>query len=181
MESSVPLMALKYLTLRVDIYTAVCQCYYYLKEPYQAELFARRALGKVHELAVLEHQSCSVATTASERVFGEASLKLSVMVFRRSVLESRAKTAKGVFRPKKRPSVREMLLQPCPRSPTERLLGEMFLGEAAQFLAVMEALSEPSRRLLEQGPPHPVTSLDTETATDVFQVAMCLLVCLWRR
>ena len=170
MESSVPLMAVKFLRLRVDIYTAVCQCYFYVKQPYQAELFARRGLDRVHELALLEHQSSSLATEASEAVFREATLKLGVMVFRRSVLESRI-TKKGVFRPKKRPSIREMLQLPSPRSPTEKLMSELFTGEAAQFLSVMEALAEPSRRPLEQGPPRPVTNLDPDITADIIQVS----------
>ena len=170
MEFSVPLMAVKFLRLRADIYTAVCQCYFYVNQPYQAELFARRGLDRVHELALLEHQSSSLATEASEAVFREATLKLGVMVFRRSVLESRI-MKKGVFRPKKRPSIREMLQQPSPRSPTEKLMSELFTGEAAQFLSVMEALAEPSRRPLEQGPPRPVTNLDPDITTDVIQVS----------
>ena len=171
MESSVPLLAVKYLRLRVDIYTAVCQCYYFVKEPYQAEVFARQGLERVHELAVLEHQGNSRATEASERVFREATLKLSVVVFRRSVLESRL-TKKGVFRPKKRPSIRELLQQLFPRSPTEKLLSELFVGEAAQFLAILEALSEPSRGSLEKGLPQPITNLDAETTTDVLRVSV---------
>ena len=169
MESSVPLLAVKFLRLRVDIYTSVCQCYYHMREPYQAELFARRGLDRVHELAVLVNQSSSRSTEASERLFREATLKLGVIVFRRSVLESRL-TKKGVFRPKKRPSIRELLQQSFPRSPTEKLLSELFTGEAAQFMAVMEALAEPHRSSLEKGLPHPITSLDADTTSDVIQV-----------
>ena len=51
-------------------------------------------------LAVLLKRSSFHPTLASERAFSEASLKLSVMVFRFSVLESRAK-GRSVFRPKK--------------------------------------------------------------------------------
>ena len=169
LESSVPLLAVKYLRLRVDVYTAVCQCYYFVREPYQAELFARRGLERIHELSVLEYQASSKATEASERVFREATLKLSVMVFRRSVLESRL-TKKGMFRPKKRPSIRELLQQLFPRSPTEKLVSELFVGEAAQFLAILEALLEPSRGSLVKGLPQPITNLDAETTADVIQV-----------
>lgn len=38
MESSVPLMAVKFLPLRGSIYTAVCQCYYDIDQPLQAEV-----------------------------------------------------------------------------------------------------------------------------------------------
>jgi len=114
MESSVPLMAVKYLQLRVNLYMAVCQCYYDIRQPYQAELFARRGLDKVHELAQLEHQSSSEVTKSSEEVFRESALKLGVMVFKRSVLESRKKS-KSIFRPKVRPTIRDQLQLPTPR------------------------------------------------------------------
>ena len=170
MESSVPLVTLKFLQLRVDIYVAVCQCYFQVKEPRQAEVFARRGLEKVHELALLEHQSSSASTQASERVFHEATLKLGVVIFRRSVLESRL-TRKTVFRPKKRPTIRELLQQLFPRSPTEKLLVELFPGEAARFLAILEALTEPGRDPLAKGLPQPITNLDADTTADVMQVS----------
>ena len=165
-----PLLTLKFLQLRVDIYVAVCQCYFQVKEPRQAEVFARRGLEKVHELALLEHQSNSAATQASERVFHEATLKLGVVIFRRSVLESRL-TRKTVFRPKKRPTIRELLQQLFPRSPTEKLLVELFPGEAAKFLAILEALTEPGRDPLAKGLPQPITNLDADTTADVMQVS----------
>ena len=171
MESSVPLMAVKYLQLRASLYVAVCQCYYDMRQPHQAELFARRGLDKIHELAKLEHQSSSEATQSSVRVFREASVKLGVMVFRYSVVESRKKT-KSIFRPKVRPTIRDLLQQPSPRSPTERLLLELFPSQAAQFLAILEALADSSRRPLDQSPPNPVTELDQDTVTDIYQVCI---------
>ena len=175
MESSVPLMAVKYLSLRANFYVAVCQCYYACKLPYQAEIFARRGLDKVHELAQLEHQSSSEATESSEQLFREVSVKLGVMVFKRSVLESRKKT-KSVFRPKIRPTIRDLLQLPIPRSSTEKLLQEMFSGLSAQFLAVLESLSDSSRRPLDQAPPSPVTEIDQDTVGDVYQVCVCVYV-----
>ena len=47
MESSVPLMTIKYLKWRVQFYTLVCQCYYDLKADQEAEEFAKRGLKKV--------------------------------------------------------------------------------------------------------------------------------------
>ena len=38
MESSVPLMAIKFLSLRASIYTAICQCYYDINQSLQAEV-----------------------------------------------------------------------------------------------------------------------------------------------
>ena len=166
-------MAVRYLPLRVSVYTAVCQCYYSLRLPEQAEVFARRGLDKVHELAQLESLSSSLASEKTERVFREASIKLGVMVFQRSMLESRRKT-KSIFRPKIRPTIKELLPLPTPRSPTEKLLIEMFTGRAAQFLAVLESLGNDgiTRRPLEQAPPSPSTELDSETVSDVFQVSV---------
>ena len=133
-------------------------------------MFARRGLEKVHELALLTHQSNSAATEASERAFHDATLRLSVAVFRRSVLESRL-TRRGAFRPKKRPTIRELLQQLFPRSPTEKLLTELFPGDAAKFLAVLGALAEPVRAPLAKGPPRPITNLDPDTTADVIQVS----------
>ena len=115
MESSVPLMAVRHLRLRVGLYVAVCQCYYDVKQPVQAELFAREHLTKVTELARMEFESSSEATESSERVFREVSVKLEVMIFRQSVFETRKKL-KSLFRPKIRPTVKELLLlQTSPR------------------------------------------------------------------
>ena len=171
MESSVPLMALKYLQLRVNFYVAACQCYWDARQPHHAELFARRGLDKVHELAQLEHQSSAEATESSALVFKEASIKMGVLVFRRSVLESRKKT-KSVFRPKVRPTIRDLLQIPSPRSPTEKLLFEMFSGASGQFLAVLECLSDSSKRPLDRASPSPITELDNDTVMDVYQVCM---------
>lgn len=44
---------------------------------------------------------------------------------------------------------------PWPRTTTEQLLMEMFDGTAAQFLAILEALSDSSRRVLHPTPPVP--------------------------
>ncbi len=166
MESSVPLMASKYLNMRVNFYTAACSCYYSLKQPDEAELFARRGLDKVHELAQLEG-----TRTTQELAYHEASLKLGVIIFKRTVFVSRKKLRSG-FRPKVRPSLHELLQASPPRSPTEKLAGEMFSGSAAIFMAILETLSDSSRRPLTKGPPTAPegTELDQETITDIYQV-----------
>ncbi len=170
MESSVPLMAVKYLQLRANLYVATCQCHFEQRQPLQAELFARRGLDKILELAQLEHHSSSEATERSEVIFREATVKLGVMVFKRSMLESRKKL-KSVFRPKVRPSIKDQLQVSSPRSSTEKLLLEMFPGGAAQFLAILESISDSRpRRPLDQAPPTPLTDLDQETVTDIYQV-----------
>ena len=38
MESSVPLMAVKFLPLRVSVYTTICQSYYDINQSLQAEV-----------------------------------------------------------------------------------------------------------------------------------------------
>ena len=166
MESSVPLMASKYLTMRTNFYTGICYCYYRLDEPSQAELFARRSLDKVHELAQLEG-----GNTTQQLAYREASLKLGIVIFKRSVFVSRKKV-RASYRPKIRPSLRELLQASTPRSPTERLAWELFGSPAAVFMALLETLSDPSRRPLTKGPPtHPTgTELDQDTITDIFQV-----------
>ena len=37
---------------------------------------------------------------------------------------------------------------PWPRTPTEKMLADMFEGGSAQFLAVLEALNDSNRRIL---------------------------------
>jgi hypothetical protein len=73
MESSVPLMTVKYLPLRVTLYTAVSAVYYAISQPLQAELFTRRALDKIHQIAQIEHLT---SQQTSPSVFIEATLKV---------------------------------------------------------------------------------------------------------
>ena len=62
---------------------------------------------------------------------------------------------------------------PWPRSPSEKLLDEMFTGRSAKFLAVVESLAEPGCRPLDHAPPRPLTDLDEETLADVYQELFC--------
>ncbi|ELW61520.1 hypothetical protein TREES_T100009271 [Tupaia chinensis] len=117
MESSVPLLSIRYLTWRATLYTAVCQCYYDCQAGIHGEAFARRALAKIDELRQLELMSSSRSQEESRRYYREATIKL-----------------------------------PWPRTITERLLEEMFDNTASQFLAVLEALSDSNRRILQTGP-----------------------------
>ena len=50
MEFCIPLMAVKYLSLRSNLYTAVCQCYYAMQQPLQAEVSICVAIEKVPAL-----------------------------------------------------------------------------------------------------------------------------------
>ncbi|XP_066523856.1 cilia- and flagella-associated protein 54 isoform X2 [Hoplias malabaricus] len=72
------------------------------------------------------------------------------MIFKRSVYETRKKP-KGLFRSKQKSSLKEGHSIPWPRTVTERILMELFEGNAAQFLAVLEALWDSSRRPLHIG------------------------------
>uniref|UniRef100_A0A8C0EKT6 Cilia and flagella associated protein 54 n=1 Tax=Bubo bubo TaxID=30461 RepID=A0A8C0EKT6_BUBBB len=154
MESSVPLLSVHYLTWRATLYTAVSQCYFDCQASIHGEIFARRGLIKIDELKRFENISSSLENSETKKVFREATLKMSVMIFKRAVYESRRRP-KSYFRPKLRVSLKEAQNVPWPRTTTERLLTEMFDGVAAQFLAILEALSDSSRRVLRPAPPVP--------------------------
>lgn len=52
------------------------------------------------------------------------------------------------------PSVFTVLLQlTWPRTPSEKLLADMFEGSAAQFLCILESLTDTNRRILLTAPP----------------------------
>ncbi|KAM3924792.1 cilia- and flagella-associated protein 54 [Leptodactylus fuscus] len=154
MESSVPLLSVHYLTWRATLYTAVCQCYFDCQAGVHGEVFARRALGKISELSQLEHMSDSSYNEETKKAFKESTLKMAVMIFKRTVFESRRKL-KGILRPKLKNNLKEAEKLPWPRTNTERLLVEMFENNAAQFLAILEALMDSNRRVLQAGPPTP--------------------------
>ncbi|KAM4838472.1 cilia- and flagella-associated protein 54 [Urocitellus parryii] len=151
MESSVSLLSVRYLTWRATLYTAVCQCYYDCQGGVHGEAFARRGLAKIDELRQLELMSSSQSQDESKRYFREATIKMAVMIFKRGVFESRRKV-KTIFRPKIRLNLKEAQSLPWPRTITDRLLDEMFDNSASRFLAVLEALSDPNRRILQTGP-----------------------------
>ncbi|XP_062348340.1 cilia- and flagella-associated protein 54 [Cinclus cinclus] len=149
MESSIPLLSVHYLTWRATLYTAVSQCYFDCHAGIHGEIFARRGLIKIGEVKQLEDIS-SLEHTETEKIFREATLKMPVMIFKRAVYASRRKSNSLRHEPKVNP--RKAVNLSWPRTTTERLLVEMFDGPAAQFLAILEALSESSRNLF---PPHP--------------------------
>ncbi|XP_052609079.1 cilia- and flagella-associated protein 54 isoform X1 [Peromyscus californicus insignis] len=151
MESSVPLLSVRYLTWRATLYTAVCQCHYDCQTGIHGEAFARRALAKIDELRQLELMSSSQCQEESRKYYREATIKMAVMIFKRGVYESRRK-GKAVFRPKIRINLKEAQSMVWPRTVTERLLDELFDSTSSRFLAVLEALSDSSRRILQTGP-----------------------------
>ncbi|XP_031438460.2 cilia- and flagella-associated protein 54 [Clupea harengus] len=150
LETSIPLLSPRFLAWRSTLYCAVCQCYYEAQAGVHAEVFARRALGKVSDLANLESPDDSPMSTEDQKAFKEATIKLAIMVFKRSVYEPRRKP-KSLFRPKTKNCLRDASTMPWPRNHTERILVELFEGNAAQFLAVLEALWDSTRRPLQTG------------------------------
>ncbi|CAH1784493.1 unnamed protein product [Owenia fusiformis] len=152
MEGSVPLLQVKYLTWRSTLYTAVCQAYYDCKATQQAEGFARRALAKIKELSELEGMSSAEDISQTEHIFRQATIKMAVMVYKRTVFETRKKP-KGLLRPKTRANLKDAQYMPWPRTPSEKLLVDMFEGSAAQFLCILETLSDSNRRTLLTSPP----------------------------
>lgn len=152
MEASIPLLSVKFLTWRVTLYTAVCLAYYDCKAGALAEKFARRALTKLQELSELESMSGTGENDTTRLIFQQATVKMAAMVFKRTVFESRRRP-KGLLRPKMRNNLKEAASLVWPRTQTEKLLGDMFIGSAAQFLAIIEALSDSHRRSLQPQPP----------------------------
>ncbi len=108
MESSIPLLTLKYIPWRSTLYATVSLCYIDCKEPQHAETFARRAIKKITELADIEEMSTSVSTPETKAIFQAAKVKINVLIFQRIVFESRKKP-KGFLRPKIRVPLKEIL------------------------------------------------------------------------
>ncbi|PWA23023.1 hypothetical protein CCH79_00001892 [Gambusia affinis] len=147
LELSIPLMTPRYLPLIVTLYCSVCQCFYDNHDELQAEDFARRALGKVNDMASLEDEAeCTNALT--QKAYKTATLKLGVLVFKRTVFESRK--LKTTLRAKNKTTLKEIPNIPWPRTPTEQMLVNQFDCIAGQFLAILEALWESHSRPLER-------------------------------
>ncbi|NXY29834.1 CFA54 protein, partial [Pomatorhinus ruficollis] len=173
MESSIPLLSVHYLTWRATLYTAVSQCYFDCQASIHGEIFARRGLIKIDELKQLEDIGASLEHTETEKIFREATLKMSVMIFKRAVYESRRKS--NNFRHETKVNPRKAVNLSWPRTSTERLLVEMFDGAAAQFLAILEALSDRSRNLLPPHPPVPDESEMCDVTSELFSAGLEIL------
>jgi hypothetical protein len=93
----------------------------------------------------IEGDKCQI-----EKSFRYATIKIATMIFKRMVFENRRKS-KGVLRPKVHKSYKD-LSGPWPRTSTEKLLGDMFDCRCAQFLAILQALSDSNRRLILTSP-----------------------------
>uniref|UniRef100_A0A3Q4GIA7 Uncharacterized protein n=1 Tax=Neolamprologus brichardi TaxID=32507 RepID=A0A3Q4GIA7_NEOBR len=152
LELSIPLMTAKYLPVIVTLYCAVCQCYYDNHAEVQAEEFARRALGKINELAKLGEHSEVPATRETQRAYKDASIKLGAMIFKRAAFETR-KRPKTLYKSKIKSTLKDIPNVPWPRTPTERLLIGLFECSAAQFLGILEALWDSNMRPLQMRMP----------------------------
>ncbi|XP_064899539.1 cilia- and flagella-associated protein 54 isoform X1 [Columba livia] len=155
----------------IHIYTI---CRHLMMRGQSAKMFARRGLIKIDELKQLENISSSLENSERKKIFREATLKMSVMIFKRAVYESRRKP-KSSFRPKLRVSLKEIQNLSWPRTTTERLLTEMFDGAAAQFLAILEALSDSSRHVLRPAPPVPDETEIHDVISELFLAGLEIL------
>ncbi|NWT53643.1 CFA54 protein, partial [Erythrocercus mccallii] len=173
MESSIPLLSVHYLTWRATLYTAVSQCYFDCQAGIHGEIFARRGLIKIDEMKQLEDIRSSLEHIETEKIFREATLKMSVMIFKRAVYESRRKS--NSFRHESKVNPRKAVNLSWPRTATERLLVEMFDGAAAQFLAILEALSDSSRNLLPPHPPVPDEIEIRDVTSELFSAGLEIL------
>ncbi|XP_026548471.1 cilia- and flagella-associated protein 54 [Notechis scutatus] len=154
MESSIPLLAVHYLTWRSTLYAAVCQCYYDCQSGIHGEVFARRGLIKIDELKQMEFMSSSPLSTETKKKFKEATVKMAAMIFKRTIFEPRRRP-KGVLRPRIKANLKEAQHLPWPRTITERLLMEIFDCNSSIFFSIMEALFDKNRRTLIPGPSVP--------------------------
>ncbi|XP_034034310.1 cilia- and flagella-associated protein 54-like [Thalassophryne amazonica] len=138
-ELSIPLMTAQYVDWIVTLYCSVCYCYYDNKAVANSEEFARRALGKINNLANLEEQSGGPATRETQRAYREASIKLAAMTLKWTLRKNR-KQSKPISRAKIKSSLQDIPNVPWPRTSTEHVLMSLFDSSAAQFLGILEAL-----------------------------------------
>ncbi|KFP73668.1 Uncharacterized protein C12orf55, partial [Acanthisitta chloris] len=171
MESSIPLLSVHYMTWRATLYTAVSQCYFDCQAGIHGEIFARRGLIKIDELKQLENISSSLGKSETEKIFREATLKMSVMIFKRTVYESGRQTVSS--RPKLRVGRKKSLK--WPHTPAQQLLTEMFDCAAAQFLAILEALSDRIRSVQQPDPLVPDESEIPEVISELFLAGLEIL------
>ncbi|CAI9721339.1 Hypothetical predicted protein [Octopus vulgaris] len=149
-ENSPLLTDISFLSWRCTIYTAVCQCYWECKTGEHTEAFARRGLCKINDVLNVQKKSERARTTQHTAAIRECTLKMAIMIFKRVVFETRRKM-KGFIRLKNRFSERDFVNLSWPRTNTEKLLVEMFDSESAQFLAIVESLSDSHIRLITPG------------------------------
>ncbi|EDV29741.1 uncharacterized protein TRIADDRAFT_52451 [Trichoplax adhaerens] len=117
----------------------------YLKLHHNAELFAKRGISKINDLIQLEQMSALGVSISNDQIFKEALMKMNLMIFRRICIDSRRKS-KGQLRPRLKQNLSDIKNQAWPRTLTERLINDTFIGSSAHFLAVLEGLQYHSHR-----------------------------------
>ena len=65
---------------------------------------------------------------------------------------------------------------PWPRTATEKLLEELFDSTASRFLAVLEALSDSNRRILQTGPVFTDEVEVSDVVSELFMAGKELLI-----
>ncbi|XP_057677415.1 cilia- and flagella-associated protein 54-like isoform X3 [Corythoichthys intestinalis] len=150
LESTMPSMTIKHLPWLVKLYCAVCHCYYDNLSSLRAEEFARRALGKINDLAEQEKdkENSHPSNKETQMAFREASIKLAAIMFKRAVFETRRKP-KHIITIKSKITLKDFPNIPWPRNATERMLMGLFDSSASQFLGICEALWDSSMRPLQ--------------------------------
>ncbi|XP_075253946.1 cilia- and flagella-associated protein 54-like isoform X5 [Convolutriloba macropyga] len=146
LETSIPLLSIRYLSWRSTLYVAVCQCYLDLKDPVHAESFAKRALVKIDELNELEKSSASKNDVTTVPLFRAATIRVGVVIFLRQIYEFKKRQRLMPNRPNKNKSLRDIANNSWPRTGTEKMLNEVFDGSAAQFLTILEVVNDPNKR-----------------------------------
>ncbi|KAM4547577.1 cilia- and flagella-associated protein 54 [Fundulus diaphanus] len=167
LELSVPLMTARYLPLIATLYCSVCQCYSDNQTEEQAEGFAKRALGKINELAKLEEP-----TDATSKAYREASVKLAVFVFKGTVFDIKRRHV-AMLRGKTKSTLKDIPNAPWPRNPTEQMLTGQFDCIAGQFLGILEALWDSSTRPLQMKLPDDANLL--EVVLELLSAGMSIL------
>ena len=68
-----------------------------------------------------------------------------------------------------------------PRTPSEKLLHDMFEGSATQYLCILEALSDSNRRILITSPPAPEGDVEIlDVYAELFMAAQEILAGMHR-
>ncbi|XP_077447691.1 cilia- and flagella-associated protein 54 isoform X2 [Stigmatopora argus] len=150
LEAAMPALTIKHLPWLVKLYCAVCHCYYDNLSSLRAEEFARRALGKINDLAEQEKdkENSDPSNKEPQMAFREASIKLAAIMFKRAVFETRRKP-KHIITIKSKITLKDFPNIPWPRNATERMLMGLFDSSASQFLGICEALWDSSLRPLQ--------------------------------
>ncbi|CAF3330500.1 unnamed protein product [Rotaria sp. Silwood1] len=179
-EMCLPLLSISYLPWRSTLYCAACEAFYDSRispdneKAMAGENFARRGLEQFKNLHELQALSVEGDKCQQENSFRHATIKIATMIFKRMVFENRRK-AKSVLRPKFRQNYRE-LSGPWPRTLTEKLLSDMFDCRCAQFLAILQALSDSNRRLVLTSPAASEQEIEIlDVTTELFYAAQYIL------